>query len=163
MSIPSFFSKPVARPRMRVSSLLGRNASRCDFKQLFPRLAGVALHGETGATQTGMARDITFRVLDVLASTDLVAAEDTRSLHRLVEILGVPSEGHSNPRLSRSLHAGARGLFTQVRAARYWMRLRPGCRLPIRLSSTLYKRSLTSRFRKSRLRRFLPELTQGGK
>ena len=33
---------------MRVSSLLGRNASCCDFKQLFPRLAGVALHGGTG-------------------------------------------------------------------------------------------------------------------
>ena len=47
MSIPSFFSKPVPRPRMRVSSLLGRNASCCDFKQLFPRLAIVALHGET--------------------------------------------------------------------------------------------------------------------
>ena len=26
----------------------GRNASCCDFKQLFPRLAGDALHGETG-------------------------------------------------------------------------------------------------------------------
>ena len=48
MSIPSSFSKPVARPRMRVSSLLGRNASCCDSKQLFQRLAGVALHGGTG-------------------------------------------------------------------------------------------------------------------
>ena len=48
MSIPSFFSKPVARSRMRVSSLLGRNASCGDFTQLFPRLAGVALHGGTG-------------------------------------------------------------------------------------------------------------------
>ena len=34
---------------MRVSPLLGRNASCCDFKQLFPRLAGVALHCGTGA------------------------------------------------------------------------------------------------------------------
>ena len=32
---------------MMVSSILGRNASCCDFKQLFPRLAGVALHGGT--------------------------------------------------------------------------------------------------------------------
>ena len=48
MSVPSSFSKPVARPRMRVSSLLGRNASCCDSKQLFPRLASVALHGGTG-------------------------------------------------------------------------------------------------------------------
>ena len=31
-----------------LSSFLGRNASCCDSKQLFPRLAGVALHGETG-------------------------------------------------------------------------------------------------------------------
>ena len=51
MSIPAFFSKPVARPRMRVSSLLGRNASCRDFKQLFPRLAGVAFHGGTGEPQ----------------------------------------------------------------------------------------------------------------
>ena len=33
---------------MRVSSLLGRNASCCDFKQLFPGLAGVAPHCGTG-------------------------------------------------------------------------------------------------------------------
>ena len=33
---------------MRVSPLLGRNVSCCDFKQLFPRLAGAALHGGTG-------------------------------------------------------------------------------------------------------------------
>ena len=31
-----------------LSSFLGRNASCCDFKQLIPRLAGVALHGGTG-------------------------------------------------------------------------------------------------------------------
>ena len=31
-----------------LSSFLGRNASCCDFKRLFPPLAGVALHGGTG-------------------------------------------------------------------------------------------------------------------
>ena len=43
-----FSSKPVARPRMRMSSLLGRNASCCDFEQLFPKLAGVAILCGTG-------------------------------------------------------------------------------------------------------------------
>ena len=37
---------------MRVSSFLGRNASYCDFKQLFPRLAGVALLGGTRELNT---------------------------------------------------------------------------------------------------------------
>ena len=32
-----------------LSSFLGRNASCCDSKQLFPRLAGDTLHGGTGA------------------------------------------------------------------------------------------------------------------
>jgi 16S rRNA (cytidine1402-2'-O)-methyltransferase len=38
----------------------------------------------------GTARDITLRALDVLASADVLAAEDTRSLRRLLEIHGVP-------------------------------------------------------------------------
>ena len=34
-----------------LSSFLGRNASRFDFKQLFPRLAGVALDSGTGGSR----------------------------------------------------------------------------------------------------------------
>jgi 16S rRNA (cytidine1402-2'-O)-methyltransferase len=41
----------------------------------------------------GTARDITLRALDVLASADILAAEDTRSMRRLMEIHGVPLEG----------------------------------------------------------------------
>lgn len=41
----------------------------------------------------GTARDITLRALDVLASADVLVAEDTRSLRRLMEIHGVPFAG----------------------------------------------------------------------
>ena len=41
----------------------------------------------------GTARDITLRALDTLAAADLLAAEDTRSLRRLMEIHGVPLNG----------------------------------------------------------------------
>lgn len=41
----------------------------------------------------GSARDITLRALDVLASADVLAAEDTRSMRRLMDIHGVPLAG----------------------------------------------------------------------
>lgn len=41
----------------------------------------------------GTARDITLRALDVLASADVLVAEDTRSLRKLLDIHGVPLAG----------------------------------------------------------------------
>ena len=45
------------------------------------------------STPIGTARDITLRALDVLAGADIVAAEDTRTARKLMEIHGVAVKG----------------------------------------------------------------------
>ena len=54
--------------------------------QKVPLAAGLYFVG----VPIGTARDITLRALDVLASADMLAAEDTRSLRKLMDIHGIP-------------------------------------------------------------------------
>jgi len=75
------------------------------------------------ATPLGTARDITLRALDILNSADVIAAEDTRSLRRLMDIHGI--ELRDRPLLSYHDHNGARmrprllGLIEQGKSVAY--------------------------------------------
>ncbi|GAB4293319.1 MAG: 16S rRNA (cytidine(1402)-2'-O)-methyltransferase [Roseovarius sp.] len=57
------------------------------------------------ATPIGAARDITLRALDILRAADVLAAEDTRSLRRLMGIHGIALGGR--PLISHHDHSGA--------------------------------------------------------
>lgn len=61
------------------------------------------------ATPIGTARDVTLRTLDVLASADVLAAEDTRSLRKLMDIHGVPLGDRRVLAYHDHSGAGARG------------------------------------------------------
>ena len=75
------------------------------------------------ATPIGSARDITLRALDILASADVIAAEDTRSMRRLLDIHGIPLG--NRPLLKYHDHNGAQarpkllGLIAAGKAVAY--------------------------------------------
>jgi 16S rRNA (cytidine1402-2'-O)-methyltransferase len=71
--------------------------------RLDPRKPAPGLHFV--ATPIGAARDITLRALDLLATADVLAAEDTRTLRHLMEIHGLSSGGR--PILSYHDHNGS--------------------------------------------------------
>lgn len=67
----------------------------------------------------GTARDITLRALDVLASADVLAAEDTRSLRKLMDIHAIPLEGRRIVALhEHSKDAVVAGLMAQIEAGK---------------------------------------------
>jgi len=58
------------------------------------------------ATPIGTARDITLRALDILASADVLAAEDTRNTRKLMDIHGIALGGR--PLVAYHDHNGAK-------------------------------------------------------
>jgi len=59
------------------------------------------------ATPIGNARDITLRALDILAAADVIAAEDTRTARKLLEIHGIALGGR--PLIPYHDHSGPNG------------------------------------------------------
>lgn len=68
------------------------------------------------STPIGTARDITLRTLDILASADLLAAEDTRSLRKLMEIHGIPLGARQVLAYHDHSGAGVRGALLRALA-----------------------------------------------
>lgn len=69
------------------------------------------------STPIGNARDITLRALDVLAGADVIAAEDTRTARKLMEIHGVPVQGRRFLAYHDHSGAGARDKVVAAVAA----------------------------------------------
>ena len=70
------------------------------------RIAAVAPGLHLLATPIGAARDITLRALDILAGAEVLAAEDTRTLRRLMDLHGVALRGR--PLIAYHDHNAAR-------------------------------------------------------
>ena len=66
------------------------------------------------ATPIGSARDMTLRGLDILASADVLAAEDTRTARKLMDIHGVPLNGRQVVAFHDHTHDGATKRFVDA-------------------------------------------------
>ncbi|RME18850.1 MAG: 16S rRNA (cytidine(1402)-2'-O)-methyltransferase [Alphaproteobacteria bacterium] len=65
------------------------------------------------STPIGNARDITLRALDILSSADVIAAEDTRTARKLMQIHAIPTGGR--PIIAYHDHSGENGRAGLVR------------------------------------------------